>query len=383
MRFPSSPPSDAATHATADRLRRGCARSSAVQYQRTWSAVPWLRDSRSGTAATNAEGTRLGALIEEQREAYRPFEKQLQSAQARAAEAWRDTCASSARLQTAALEHQRSYSALGTSPWLRTFTHDVDYLAGLSAFKDLLADVEIRDDQAGGLNTLELVTPKFFETLLLVAGQFEETLDVFGPPYAGQGAERHGGPHKQHEASADRQKGVMRFVHNIGNKGGDSYVAAALWSSFMRRSPGSPPGQGSTGIAQVRCFLPFRDRWSMASYVAPAHNKGGFGVFVRSSDLGGGNEQTEQDFRYLFMNESTSWYQTRANPAAPSFNEGLALNYGNQAPWFVIRPGRLYSMAVWCFGICDAHGAGFEQASFARLGVSADMPFCVVAQSKN
>jgi hypothetical protein len=328
--------------------------------------------------------SRFEELMRERSRLYEPLGAGFESAQSRAEAEWQRLCAEAIESQTSGIEQVKGYSEKGMSRYLKEATADADYSAGLSRFRDLGSTVEV-GSEAPLPQTLEgQLTQDILDAILLLsAGQFEETLDVFGPPYSSQGSERQGGDHKQQSATADRTTGVMTLLHNIGQEGGWSYVAAALWVNFMRRTPGSPPGQGNTGIAQVRPFAPFSNRWTSMSFIAPTRNKLGFGVFVQSEDLSGGDRRKEQDHRYLYVNDSTDWYQAHENPNWPSSNFEHALSFNNQAPWFLIRPGRIYSAAVWCWGSCDAHGATIEQASFAAAAVTARMPFCVVAQSKN
>ena len=328
--------------------------------------------------------SRLEELIRERSRQYEPFGAGFESAQRRAEAEWQSLCAEAVEGQTSGIERTKGYREKGLSRYLREAAADSDYTAGLARFSDLGSAIELSPDTALPRTMDGLLTQDILDAiLLLTAGQFEETLDVSGPPYSGQGSERQGGDHKQQSATADRTTGIMTLLHNIGHEGGWSYVAAALWVNFMRRSPGSPPGQGNTGVAQVRPFAPFSNQWTSMSFIAPTRNKLGFGVFVQSEDLSGGDRRTEQDHRYLYVNDSTDWYQAHENPNFPSSNFEHALSFNNQAPWFLIRPGRIYSAAVWCWGSCDAHGATIEQASFAAAAVTARMPFCVVAQSKN
>jgi len=325
----------------------------------------------------------LNELIVERDQAYRPFRETFDGARSRAESAWQRLCVDSFRRRASQVDASRAISDAAMSPYIRQLSDEPDYLSTLERYRGEVPSVELpgasRQDEALGHATRD-----FWNNILVAAfEQFDETLDVLGPPYAGQGSERQGGPHHLQEASADRQNGTLNFAHTVGIEGGASFVSAAIWSHFMRRSPGFPPGQGNIGIAQVRPFVPFSNRWETKSIIAPAHNNAGWGVFVTSEDLGGGNEQLEQDHRYLFFNDSTSWIQTHANPGAPTPFEDHALSFQNQAPWFLIRPGRVYSMAVWCFGSCDANGRSLTGESFAAAAVRAKMHFCVVAQSKN
>lgn len=323
-------------------------------------------------------------LIAGREQAYQPFRETFEGARARAESEWQRLCVDSFRRRASQVEASRSISDLAMGPYIRQLSAERDYLSTLERFRGEIPSVDVpgssREDEALGHATRD-----FWNDLLVTAfGQFDETLDVFGPPYGGQGTTREGGPHHVHQASADRQLGTLTFAHTIGTEGGASFVAAAIWNQFMRRSPGFPPGQGNIGIAQVRPFVPFSNRWETKSIIAPAHNSAGWGIFVTSEDLNGADKQVEQDHRYLFFNDSTAWFENHANPGAPTPFEDHALSFQNQARWFLIRPGRVYSMAVWCFGSCDANGSlSTSGESFAGAAVRAKMHFCVVAQSKN
>ena len=325
----------------------------------------------------------LDELISEREQAYQPFREAFEGARSRAQSAWHRTCVEPFGKRASEVEAGRALSSLAIGPYVRALSEQPNYLTALQRCQGEIPTVSLpgssREDEALGH-----ATRSFWNSIIVAAfGQFGETLDIFGPPYAGQGAERLGGPHHLHEASADRQQGKLEFAHTIGLEGGSSFVSAALWSQFMRRSPGFPPGQGNLGIAQVRPFLPFTNRWETKSIFATAHNKAGWGVFVSSEDLNGGDEQVEQNHQYWFFADATAWIEHHSNPGAPNPYEDHALSFQNQAPWFLIRPGRIYNMAVWCFGECDANGRDFEGESFAAAAVKGKMHFCVVAQSKN
>jgi len=330
------------------------------------------------------EGSRLelDELISQREHAYQPFREAFEGARSRAQSAWQRTCVEPFGKRASEVDARRALSDLAIGPYVRRLADQPGYLSAVERFRGETPSVSLprsRQDEALGHATRD-----FWNSIIVAAfGQFGETLDVFGPPYAGEGEERQGGPHHLQQASADRQQGRLEFAHTIGEEGGSSFVSAALWSHFMRRSPGFPPGQGNAGIAQVRPFLPFSNRWETVSVIATARNKAGWGVFVTSEDLNGGDEQVEQNHQYWFFTDSTAWFDHHANPGAPTPFEDQALSFQNQAPWFLIRPGRLYSMAVWCFGECDANGKALDGESFAAAAVRGKMQFCVVAQSKN
>jgi hypothetical protein len=330
----------------------------------------------------------LQKLIAKGQKTWTPFAARFAKAAPGAVRAWEGALAAMAKERDAHRREAAEREAAGMASILRGLTADERYRGGLEQFGRGLEALKVHAEPASVLGSVllqdsGLVTLDKGLLTLDVILALEETIDVFGPPYAGQGTELKGGTHQQQQAVANRTTGSFRIVHTIGREGGFSYAAAALWTHFMRKSPGSPPGQGNPGLAQVRPFVPFDYGWQDKSYVAPAHNHGGFGVFVSSEDLAGGDRQTDQNHQYWIFSDGTSWYQTHRNPAAPGLDHDHALSFGDQAPWFFIRPGRMYSAAVWCFGECDAHGVTIEQASFAQAAIVARMPFLVIAQTKN
>jgi hypothetical protein len=335
-----------------------------------------------------AKPSDLQKLIARGQKTWAPFTARFAKAAPAAVRAWEGELAALVKQREARRREAAECEAKGMSPILRNLTADERYRSGLEQFSRGLDVLTVKSDPASVLGSVlvqdsGLVTLDGPRLILDLIVAMEETIDVFGPPYAGQGTELQGGPHQQQQAVANRTTGSFRIVHTIGHEGGFSYAAAAIWTHFMRKSPGSPPGQGKTGLAQVRPYVPFDYGWQHKSYVAPAHGHGGFGVFVASEDLAGGDRRTEQNHQYWIFADGTSWYQTHHNPAFSSLDHDHALTFGDQAPWFVIHPGRIYSTAVWCFGECDAHGATIEQASYAQAAIVARMPFLVIAQTKN
>jgi len=318
-------------------------------------------------------------LISEQEERWQPFRKAFAKAEPSATEAWRRQVQTQIDRRAAQRKHAAAHEKSGMPAVVKTFAKVKGYRAGLNRFAREHAGLDFNQDLARdtGMRVMDgdLIIGIFF-------GVFEEQIDVFGLPYASQSSETRNGPHQTQIAAASAAAGTFGFAHNIGNEGGSSYCASALWVHFMRQSPGHPPGQGNPGLAQVRPYVPFNYRWADRSYIATAHNRGAFGVFVTSQDLSGGNSQIEQNHQYWIFDDGTGWFEQHNNPAWFDADSDHALSFGNVAPWFFIQPGRIYSAAVWCWGECDANGLG-ATASFAAAAVSARMPFLVVAQSKN
>jgi hypothetical protein len=273
---------------------------------------------------------RFEALVAEQRRAYEPFHRQFGAAGPHAERQWQQLVRETAERYSVAAKSDAAFAARGMKPWLDGVSSNRDFLAGLEEFKDVMNGVRLDvhiSDAVLGFETLDLTTQSDFHTILVLAlGGFEESLDVFALPFARAGTETAGGQHQQQTVSADKDAGTMRYAHVIGHEGGDAYIAAALWNDFMRRSPGSPPGQGNVGLAQVRAYVPYFNRWDTQSYIAPAHNHAGFGIFVSSVDLDGGDARTDLDHRYLWLNDSTDWYDHHTNPAAPGSDHDIALS---------------------------------------------------------
>lgn len=330
----------------------------------------------------------LQTAISETRRLWAPFEKSFAAAEPAATKAWQEHCRSMVTHRETRRAAVAEYVADGMHPLIGAITTDERYRRGLERFRQSFETLDItsRPDAVPDTSLVEHLTvqPLTGDSLIIaLIGSSEETLSVFGPPYAGQSSELLGGPHQQQSAVVNRTTGRFGFLHTIGEEGGWSFASAALWVRFMRQSPGSPPGQGTVGLAQVRVYVPCSYLWANKSYIAPAHNHAGFGVFITSRDVDGGDSQVDLNHQYWIFSDGTSWYQQHNNPAFPGRDSDHALNFNHQAPWFLIRPGRMYSAAVWCIGGCDAHGATIEQASFAGAGISARMPFLVVAQTKN
>jgi hypothetical protein len=323
--------------------------------------------------------TSLTDLIAEDRQRWEPYADQFAKVEDTAERAWREEIARVAARRTARRAELAAYESDGMHHLVESIAPGERYRRGLDRFSTSVeeltlpsATVETLD---AALSATLRVNPLTGDAIIVaIAGAGEEVV---------RRTELQGGPHQQQNASADRTTGRFRFLHNIGHEGGFSYAAAAIWVRFMRLSPGSPPGHGNPGLAQVRPYVPYNYLWTNKSYIAPAHGHAGFGVFVQSESLAGGGSQVDLNHRYWIYADGTSWYQQHHNPAFPDVNDDHALTFNDRAPWFIIRPGRIYSAAVWCFGECDAHGADLIQASFAAALIDARMPFVVVAQTKN
>jgi len=205
-------------------------------------------------------------------------------------------------------------------------------------------------------------------------------IDVFVPPYNDAWTSTDGGRHQQEQVWADKSNGRFGFLYTIGQEGGAVWCGAGVEVLFMRQSPGSPPGQGSAGLAQVRTYTPYQYVWQDKSYLGTAHQHAGFGVFVWSAPINGGPSRTDLDHEYWTWSDGTSWYEGHGNPSLPGRDFDTALQFGNEAPYFPIQPGRIYGGWIWCFADGDAQGADVTSAAFAQALIDATAKLIVVGQ---
>ncbi|MGE0229814.1 MAG: hypothetical protein AB7U23_15020 [Dehalococcoidia bacterium] len=204
--------------------------------------------------------------------------------------------------------------------------------------------------------------------------------EVRVPPYNDAWTHLEGGRHQQQRAWARRADGGFGFVYTIGQEGGRAWSGAGVEVLFMRDHPGSPPGHGPAGLAQVRAHTPYEFAWRNLSYLGTAHQHAGFGVFVWSAPLDGGPSRIEQDHQYWMWSDGTSWYQDHHNPGVPGRDVDTALNFQHQAPYFPVEPGRVYGAWIWCFGGGDTSGADLVSAAYAQALVDATARFVVIGQ---
>jgi hypothetical protein len=329
----------------------------------------------------------LDGLIQEQQERWAPYTDTFADLTPAATHAWYRHVGAMIEERQKRWRRTAEYERKGMHDLKERLGSDERFGKGLDLFRRAMDTPHFEVEGRAGPDSARVqrfaVRPMTDDPFLTRIFPLEETLDVFGLPYAAHSSSLEGGPHFQHHVTADKTSGRFGFLHQINEEGGESYAAAALWIHFMRRTPGSPPGQGSPGLAQIRPYIPYSYLWIDKSYIATAHNIGGFGIFVTSRDLSGGDERTDQNHRYWIFSDGTSWFEEHANPAFPGFDQDHALSFNDAAPHFSILPNRLYSAAVWCFGLCDANGTGADGASFAAAQIDARMPFVVVAQTRN
>jgi len=210
-------------------------------------------------------------------------------------------------------------------------------------------------------------------------------LDVFAAPYADAWTDvrGRGTPHHRQAAWADRSTGEIGFDYQIFPEPGDIACGAAVWVNFMRQSPGHPPGQGPAGSAQIRTYTPYDYTWNDQSSMERADNSAGFGFYVVSWDLAGGDLTVEQEYRYPqpVWDDVTDWNWNHANPGWPVTSSDVAFwNGPQQTPLFSIRPQRMYSAAIWCFGQARAAGDQHDHGSYAEATLAAHVRLVVVAQ---
>jgi len=261
-----------------------------------------------------------------------------------------------------------------TAALLRPMAEDKRFLRARKAF-DVAAEATFRET-AAGLRVADSAARRVMDLHPLdipggLAGP-ERTLDIFGPPYPSDWMNKQSArAQQQHDVAANKQNGAIRFLYTIGQEGGWVSDGAAIFVHF------APP----TGAAeiQIRPYTPFQYVWHDNSYLATAHNSGGFGIKVSSFAAGGGGETLEQNHRYEQWSDGTSWYEEHNSPSFPGTDDDHAFLWGHEAPWFPAKAGRLYSAAVWCFGQADASGASTLDASYAQGAVMARVGFVVVA----
>ncbi len=205
-------------------------------------------------------------------------------------------------------------------------------------------------------------------------------VDVRVPPYNDAWTHAGGGRHQQQQVWADKNDGNFGFLYTIGQEGGSVSCGAGVEALFMRDHPGFPPGQGPAGLAQVRTYTPYEYAWRDKSYLGTAHQHAGFGVLVWSAPLGGGPSRTDLDHEYWTWSDGTSWFEEHTNPSFSGRDFDTALQFGNEAPYFPIEPGRIYGAWIWCFAGGDAHGADLTSAGFAQALIDATAKLIVIGQ---
>ncbi|MGE0228904.1 MAG: hypothetical protein AB7I38_14300 [Dehalococcoidia bacterium] len=289
----------------------------------------------------------------------------------------------------------RDGAAIAQASLGRLLQRDEEYRAGIAPIiarsREALADLEQRQQlvaapvtretalnllAGGGIHGLDQRPGSF---MALTMGK-DTRADVRVPPYNDAWTHLEGGRHQQQRAWARRSDGGFGFVYTIGDEGGAAWSGAGVEVLFMRDHPGSPPGHGPAGLAQVRTHTPYEYTWRNVSYLGTAHQHAGFGVFVWSAPLDGGPSRVEQDHRYWMWSDGTSWYQEHHNPGVPGRDADTALNFQHQAPYFGIEPGRVYGAWIWCFGGGDSSGADIVSAAYAQALVDATARFVVIGQ---
>jgi hypothetical protein len=268
-----------------------------------------------------------------------------------------------------------------------------NYRAGMTQLrKETIEDLR-RSDYAGRIDASvrDGNAPAFTESgaLQVLAGDARADttrrnhLNIFGAPYvhSWEHSEGAGAPHARQQTWANAGTGDIGFDFLIFPERGNVFCGAAVWVNFMRQAPGLPPGHGAPGRVQVRTYAPYNYMWNNMSGMEAAHSEAGFGVYVLSWDLDGKDRVVEQDYYdALIWDNTTDWNWNRGNQSFPDPDWDVPLQFPHP-PDFPIRPGRLYSAAVWCFGSGSAVGQLTEfRASLAKSRLEAKVVLVVVDQ---
>ncbi len=223
--------------------------------------------------------------------------------------------------------------------------------------------------------TLQPVRDMTVDDVVVLGG--DRQLDIIGPPYIDTWL----------HVSGDREPiaypdpfafdvfdgvGVMGF-DNMAQGGHDEFGAGL----YIRFKPRIAPG-----FAQVRPYAPFEYEWFRTVITGREQNNAGLGIRVWSWDDGGGDLTTEQDYFYWVWRgagDNAAGYDgnpsTTANPTHADSDFDTGFLYGSQAPYFGVRPNRVYVAAVWCFGECLAEG-GAQGIGTGKLHVR--LPWVVI-----
>lgn len=168
-------------------------------------------------------------------------------------------------------------------------------------------------------------------------------------------------------AYADRDDGTFGFMLATGQ--GSAAAGAGVWAQFI------PDGPAPVRITLTRPLVRYADEWDSNTLLKPygAHNEGGFGITVLSWNLEGQDQRLEPLFPWTYFNWSkdTGWNGDDHDTNWPSFDQGLSYTFtGNTPPPFLAFTNRIYRIAIFCFGQCDA-GGGFFGNGIASSWISA------------
>lgn len=197
-------------------------------------------------------------------------------------------------------------------------------------------------------------------------------IQVLAPPYADTWRWTGGlsGDGTVANTNADRDAGSFGFTLATGH--GHAAAAAGVWAQFI------PDGPAPIRMIATRPYVRFADQWDSNTLGQPygAHNEGGFGMSVLSWNLEGQDQQQEPLFPWMYYNWSkdTGWFSEDHDNNWPGADEGLSYTFsGNTPPAFIAFTHRIYRIAVYCFGECDAGGGFFGQGITASwIGARAD-----------
>lgn len=289
----------------------------------------------------------------------------------------------------------REGAAIASAALSRQLERDEEYRATIGPLLERaradLTDVEVTDDVAIGSPLTREVALGLLSgsgirdlagapgSIMLMTMAKDTRVDVRVPPYNDAWTATEG-RHQQQQVWANKNDGRFGLVYTIGQEGGSIWSGAGVEVLFMRDHPGSPPGQGPAGLAQVRSHTPYRFAWHDSSYAGVAHQHAGFGVFVWSAPLDGGPSRTDLDHQRWRWHDGTSWYQAHSSPGFPAPDRDTALNFADEAPYFPIEPGRVYGAWIWCFAGGDTSGADLLSAAYAQAFIDATARFVVIGQ---
>ena len=199
-----------------------------------------------------------------------------------------------------------------------------------------------------------------------------QQLQVLAPPYADTWRWTGGltGDGTVASTNADKDNGSFGFTLGTGH--GSAAAAAGVWAQFI------PDGPVPFRLILTRPFVRFADEWDSNTQWQPygAHNEGGFGMSVLSWNLEGQDQQQEPGFPWFYYNWSkdTGWFSDDHDTNWPNADQGLSYTFsGNTPPPFIAFTDRIYWIAIYCFGECDAGGGYFGHGITAsRISACAD-----------
>lgn len=193
-------------------------------------------------------------------------------------------------------------------------------------------------------------------------------LQLFAPPYTASGVGKSNSGNGDVQANADRDGNLYVLEQNAG---GSAYARAGIWVQFTP--------DPSSAFVQVRPLVSYQYEWVDSSSLGyTAHNHGGFGVFVWSSDhkltpLGGPNGWPP-GYSYSVWSDGTGWWDTHSDSGS-----GYAFVYGHEPPYFPVETSRTYQAYIYCWANCDSSNGFFGHAN-ADAQISAMVRLVVIGE---